>query len=118
MEDGDDVRLCNFLDRTVMSTEPISCRIPQPDRYVSFKGIDCDGNAHRVMELLLRLRSEDPDEQALLDLLKERRVATSGVRCDDLLLLASFVNPVRELFERHHDHEALELLEQLEEQCF
>ncbi|AWI76310.1 N(2)-fixation sustaining protein CowN [Parazoarcus communis] len=101
-----------------MSTPPSPCCAAQPDRYVSFKGIDCDGNARRLMDILLRLRSEDPDEQTLLKLFKERRAATTGVRCDDLLLLASFVNPVRELFERHHDQEALDLLEQLEEQCF
>lgn len=101
---------------TSSSSSP--CCATQPDRYVSFKGIDCDGNARRVMDILLRLRSEDADEQTLLKLFAERRAATTGVRCDDLLLLASFVNPVRELFERHHDHEALELLEQLEAQCF
>ena len=93
-----------------MTSSSSPCCATQPDRYVSFKGIDCDGNARRVMDILLRLRSEDADEQTL--------AATTGVRCDDLLLLASFVNPVRELFERHHDHEALELLEQLEAQCF
>jgi len=72
-----------------MSTPPSPCCAAQPDRYVSFKGIDCDGNARRLMDTLLRLRSDDPDEQ-----------------------------PLRELFERHHDQEALDLLEQLEEQCF
>ena len=90
----------------------------RPDRYVSFKGIDCDGNARRMMDILDALRTEDPDELALLALLSERRAAVSGVQCDNLLLLASFVNPIRELCERHENLAVLELLEQLEEECF
>lgn len=96
-----------------------SCPCTQgPDRYISFKGIDCDGNARRMMEMLDRLQTDDVDELALIRLLKERRVATRGVQCDNLLLLASFVNPIRELFEHHRDDAALALLEQLEAECF
>lgn len=96
-----------------------SCPCTQgPDRYISFKGIDCDGNARRMMEMLDRLQTDDADERTLIRLLQERRVTTRGVQCDNLLLLASFVNPIRELFENHRDDAALALLEQLEAECF
>ncbi len=48
----------------------------------------------------------------------ERRHATSGMRCDDLLLLASFVNQIRELFENLADEAGLAWLDQLENECF
>jgi hypothetical protein len=48
----------------------------------------------------------------------KRRNATEGMRCDDQLLLASFVNQIRELFEDCGDGIGLAWLDQLEYECF
>lgn len=88
------------------------------DRYVSFKGIDCVGNCRRVIEAIERHTSDAASSGPFWAYFHKRRTAQSGARCDDLLLLASFVNPIRELFEARHDSMALELLEKLEEECF
>lgn len=95
------------------------CKSPSDaptDRYVSFEGIDCAGNTRRVIERIEAHTRGGNDP--FWSYFQQRRNATRGVRCDDLLLLASFVNPVRELFEAHDDAEGLALLERLEEECF
>jgi N(2)-fixation sustaining protein CowN len=48
----------------------------------------------------------------------KRRNATQGMRCDDQLLLSSFVNQIRELLEDRGDDEGLAWLDQLEAECF
>jgi len=86
------------------------------DRYRSFKGIDFDGQASRMME---RIASHT---QTLNDpfwtYFQNRRNATQGMRCDDQLLLASFVNQIRELLEERGDETGLAWLDQLENECF
>jgi hypothetical protein len=91
------------------------------DRYTTFVGIDCEGNTRRVIDAIRRLTLPEGDEAAadpFWAYFHKRRHATTGVRCDDLLLLASFVNQVRELFETHDDQEGLRLLDKLEDECF
>lgn len=87
------------------------------DRYVSFKGIDYDGNVRRVLDHLERYRRRDPQHR-LLDYLARQRSLTSGARRDDLLLLHSLVNPIRDLFEAGSDQPALADLDRLEQECF
>jgi N(2)-fixation sustaining protein CowN len=87
------------------------------DRYVSFKGIDFDGNVGRVLAHLARCRTEDPDNR-LIAYLDRQRSSRQGARRDDLLLLHSLVNPVRDLFEARGDEAALRDLDRLERECF
>ncbi|MBB2983972.1 MULTISPECIES: N(2)-fixation sustaining protein CowN [Paraburkholderia] len=86
------------------------------DRYRTFKGIDFDGQTRRMMERIEQhtLSSDDP----FWAYFHGRRRATNGPRHDDLLLLASFVNQIRELFESHNDEEGLLWLDQIENECF
>jgi hypothetical protein len=86
------------------------------DRYLSFKGIDFDGQARRMMERIA-LHTEESDDPFWAYFYK-RRNATTGMRCDDQLLLSSFVNQVRELLEAKDDVQGLEWLDQLENECF
>lgn len=90
------------------------------DRYTTFAGIDCEGNTRRVIARIAQFTLPEGEEAAdpFWAYFHRRRHATSGVRCDDLLLLASFVNQVRELFEAHADTEGLSLLDKLEDECF
>ncbi|MCM0080884.1 N(2)-fixation sustaining protein CowN [Geomonas sp. Red32] len=94
------------------------------DRYVSFKGIDGDGNAKRVVAMLRR-HIDDPEKTNLFwERFKEKLAAAAdpeaagGRHLDELFLVHSYLNNIRELFEEYEDREALELLEQVEsESC-
>jgi hypothetical protein len=90
--------------------------MPSSDRYRSFKGIDFDGQAARMLARI-RLLTEGEDD-AFWAYFFRRRDATSGMHCDDQLLLASFVNQIRELFESREDEMGLDWLDQLEKECF
>jgi hypothetical protein len=86
------------------------------DRYHSFKGIDFDGQASRMIARIEfhTLGTEDPFWAYFF----KRRNATQGMRCDDQLLLSSFVNQIRELLENRGDELGLAWLDQLECECF
>jgi hypothetical protein len=86
------------------------------DRYLSFKGIDFDGQAQRMMERI-SLHTQGSDDP-LWAYFFQRRNATTGMRCDDQLLLSSFVNQIRELLEGKGDAQGLDWLDQLENECF
>jgi len=99
-----------------MSAAEDNLAIDFVDRYRTFKGIDFDGQASRMLE---RIDSHTRDANDLFwTYFNQRRNATEGVRCDDLLLLASFVNQIRELFEARYDALGLTWLDQLENECF
>jgi len=93
-----------------------SCR-KKPTRYISFLGIDCAGNARRVLDHVERHRAIPGHGNAFWDYFAGKRAAASGPQPDDLLLIHSHLGQIRELFETWDDTEALALLEQLEEEC-
>ena len=94
------------------------------DRYVTFKGIDGEGNSRRLLEML-RPYIDDPAtsnpfwEKFKAGLPQASLVSSGcGNRRDELLLVHSYLNNIRELFEAHDDREALDLLQQVElESC-
>jgi len=99
-----------------MSAAEDNLAIDFADRYRTFKGIDFGGQASRMLE---RIDSHTRDANDLFwTYFNQRRNATEGARCDDLLLLASFVNQIRELFEARNDALGLTWLDQLENECF
>lgn len=94
------------------------------DRYVTFKGIDGDGNSRRLMELLAPYIDDPATSNPFWEKFKANLsvaiAAESGCgnRRDELLLVHSYINNIRELFEAHDDQEALDLLQQVElESC-
>jgi hypothetical protein len=87
------------------------------DRYISFEGIDCDGNADRVMECIVNLLEQPGRNNAFWDYFMNKRAGGSGPKPDNLFLIHSNINQVRELFEECQDEEAINLLFQLEEEC-
>jgi len=92
------------------------CR-KQTDRYVSFDGIDCAGNARLVMDLISRNIVASGVEQAFWNYFMAKRTPKSGPAPDDLFLVHSHINQIREFFEECGDQEALELLFRVEEEC-
>jgi len=94
------------------------------DRYVTFKGIDGEGNSRRLLELLAPYIDDPATGNPFWDKFKAglNRVNSAesgcGNRRDELLLVHSYINNIRELFEAHDDQEALDLLQQVElESC-
>lgn len=96
----------------------------KPDRYVSFAGIEGDKNSRELM-IMLRRHIDDPlKANRFWDLFKEkleragRAENTEEYRRDELLLVHSYINNIRDLFEEYDDQPALALLEQIEmESC-
>jgi hypothetical protein len=96
----------------------------KPDRYVSFAGIEGDKNSRELM-VLLQQHIDDPDKtNRFWEMFKEKlaRVGQPGIngeRClDELFLIHSYINNIRELFELYEDEAALALLEKIEiESC-
>jgi hypothetical protein len=93
-----------------------SAQISGDDGVRTFKGIDFDGQTRRMMKRIEQhtLSSDDP----FWAYFHGRRRATNGSRDDDLLLLASFVNQIRERFESQGDEEEFLWLEPIENECF
>jgi hypothetical protein len=96
----------------------------KPDRYVSFIGIKGDENS-RVLMGMLRRHIDDPERTNLFwERFKDKldnvgAPDKTGGRClDELFLIHSYINNIRELFETYDDRDALKLLEQIEvESC-
>lgn len=89
----------------------------ETDRYVSFAGIDCNGNARRVMELIDRHLAEPGQNTPFWNYFTAKRMPRSGPPPDDLFLVHCHLNQIRELFEDRADTQALALLDLLEEEC-
>ncbi len=94
-----------------------SSRTKNTDRYISFQGIDCAGNASRIMEFVDRHLAIPGRGNVFWDYFAKQRSGGSGTKPDDLLLIHSNINQVRELFETWEDEEAMKLLDLLEEEC-
>lgn len=93
------------------------CKHSQPDRYVSFDGIDCDGNAAHLMQLLLGHLADPAKCNAFWTYFLKKRRPASGPAPDDLFLIHCHLNQLREFFELHEDEQAMGLLERLELEC-
>lgn len=92
-----------------------------PDRYLTFQGIDFEGNMKVVLTHLLRYIDDPAHGNAFWDRFKARLSAAEAggaTICDKLLLLHSHVYYMVELFEEHEDEVALIDLKRLEEECF
>jgi hypothetical protein len=94
------------------------CGCPQEtDRYVSFSGIDCNGNARAVMARIERHLAESGQNSPFWEYFSAKRKPRSGPPPDDLFLVHCHINQIRELFEERADEEAQALLTRLEEEC-
>ncbi len=96
----------------------------KPDRYVSFEGIEGDKNSRELIDMLRRHIDIPHKSDRFWELFKEKlaRVGQpdlNGGRClDELFLIHSYINNIRELFEQYDDQPALALLERIEtESC-
>jgi len=103
------------------ASPPSAAEIDSPDRYVSFRGIDFEGNMATVLGHLRRYIDDPALTNALWERFKQRlALAEAGENAitDKLLLLHSHVYYMVELFEDHEDEAAMTALQKLEEECF
>ncbi|WP_239027816.1 N(2)-fixation sustaining protein CowN [Geomonas subterranea] len=96
----------------------------KPDRYVSFAEIEGDKNSQELITLLRRHIDDPEKSNPFWEKFKEKlarvgQPAGNGGRClDELFLVHSYINNIRELFEEYGDEAALNLLDQVErESC-
>lgn len=95
-----------------------------PDRYVSFKGIDGDGNARQLLVMLSRYIAQPQFTNPFWEHFKQKLAlcnsgeSASGRKIDELFLVHSYINNLHDFFEEQNDHEALALLARIEaESC-
>ncbi|MBS1184198.1 MAG: hypothetical protein H6Q99_4078 [Proteobacteria bacterium] len=91
------------------------------DRYVTFGGIDFEGNMEAVLTHLHRYIDDPAFANPFWDRFRQRlAVATEAERpvADRLLLMHAHVYYMAELFEDNDDAGALAALRRLEEECF
>ena len=93
------------------------CGCNKADRYVSFQGIDCAGHARKIMEMIERIVSVEGQGNAFWDYFMKKRAGGSGPKPDDLFLIHSHINEIKDLFESWGDRDAILLLLQVEEEC-
>lgn len=104
------------MDKKALPDTDCACG-RKTDRYLSFDGIDCTGNAGKVMQLIeLHLDGAWP-RSPFWEYFMTKRKPRSGPPPDDLFLVHCHINQIRELFEDRADAEALALLSRLEEEC-
>ncbi len=91
----------------------------QPDRYISFKGIEEEKNSTELIRLLRR-HIDDPEKtnpfwEKYKQMLADAESGKSGK--DYLFLIHSYINNLFEFFEEMEDEEALALLHKIEVEC-
>jgi len=86
-----------------------------PDRYLSFLGLDCNGKADRLMEMLsTHMQASESRWVGYFEqkLEEKRRMGT-----DNLYFVGSQVNALHAFLEERDDESGLDLLWQLEQNC-
>ena len=99
--------------------QPCGCGRPAggSDRYVSFAGLDCDGQAHRLIVLLRPYMDDPARSNAFWQLFARKLDPQSGPRHDELFLIHSHLNMLRDQLEAAGDSAALALLDKIETEC-
>lgn len=106
-----------------MKSDNCGCGRPQPqshpdaDRYVTFSNIDCDGNARRLMDIIVGLKAGPAADNPFLAYFLKKRSPPSGPAPDDLFLIHSNINQIRDLLDEYAERDAVLLLQQIEEEC-
>jgi len=94
------------------------------DRYISFKNIDCYGNATLVLDAmneLFQLKKESKDQfwQQFMDKIPENyaEVFSKGKEKDTLYLICANVFYIGDLFDEYEFEKGIQLLDQIELEC-
>lgn len=104
------------MEADELTVADCGCR-KKVDRYVTFDDIDCAGNARRVMALIEHHVARSSQANPFWTYFMAKRQPRAGRAPDDLFLVHSHINQIREFFEECGDEEALALLTKVEEEC-
>ena len=91
------------------------------DRYVTFEGIDFEGNMEAVLVHLRRYIDDPAFANPFWDRFRQRLADAEAAEqpvADRLLLMHAHVYYMAELFEDNDDADAIAALRRLEEECF
>ena len=87
------------------------------DRYISFCGIDCNGNADRLMAMLeAHIQAGDGDTR-WCDYFTGKQIQQHAMGQDNLYFVGAQMNNLYSYLESCEDEVALALLWQLEQEC-
>jgi len=102
---------------TTELTSPQTDEADTRDRYCSFVGLDCNGQAQRLVALLRPYIDDPARTNGFWQLFARKLTAESGPKHDALFLIHAHINILRDQLELHQDHAALALLDQIELEC-
>ena len=89
----------------------------QTDRYVSFCGIDCNGNANRLIEMLQANLDANKGDSRWRRYFTDKRAQQQRMQQDNLYFVGAQVNTLYSYFQNCDDQAALALLWTLEQEC-
>ena len=91
--------------------------MPDPDRYVTFQGLDCDSNAEQILQYIQDCLAPSHPVTPWQDYFRLKLKQRQALGQDALFFVGSQISQIRELFETYNASAGLELLEQVEEEC-
>lgn len=104
-----------------MKTEPATtAQLPESaerDRYVSFIGLDCSGQARRLIAALRPYMDDPAKTNGFWQLFARKLNRESGSCHDELFLIHAHLNILREQLAQHEDDAVIALLDQIELEC-
>lgn len=89
----------------------------ETDRYISFCGIDCDGNARRLMAILNTHIDEANGDRCWQEYFRDKQEQMRKLGQDNLFFIGAQMNNLYSYLEDCGDQEALQLLWRLEQEC-
>ena len=87
------------------------------NRYISFEGTDCEEKSSKIISHIKHYAENPPHPCPWSDYFRDKLESSLALGQDELFIVCSQMNNVRSLFEEYEDTEALNLLEQVEEDC-
>jgi hypothetical protein len=87
------------------------------DRYITFKGLSCDGSARRIVDRIQQHLDQPIELNPWVEYFKDKLAQRHALGQDELFFVGSQITQIHDFLEQYGDTEALELLEQVEEEC-
>ncbi|MGD1952936.1 MAG: N(2)-fixation sustaining protein CowN [Leptolyngbyaceae cyanobacterium] len=87
------------------------------NRYISFEGTDCEEKSRQIISCVKQYTEKPPRPSLWSEYFRDKLGSSLELGQDELFIVCSQMNNVRSLFEEYEDTEALNLLEQVEEDC-
>ena len=87
------------------------------NRYISFEGTDCEDKSCQIINYIKQYTENPAHPSPWSKYFRDKLESSLALGQDELFLVCSQMNNVRSLFEEYEDTEALNLIEQVEEDC-